>query len=177
MLKGTPNTSLTLKIKRYGSTEVIEKSLIREEITIPNVPYYSMIEDSVGYIRLSNFTKDAGKETRDALKQLLDLGAKAIILDLRGNPGGLLIESVNVTNLFVEQGQEIVSTKGRVKQWDNIYKTVNQPVDTNIHLVVLVNRISASASEIVAGALQDLDRAVIIGQKLLEKDWFRLQDL
>jgi carboxyl-terminal processing protease len=169
MLKGTPNTVLKVQIKRSGEKGILEKSLTRQKITIPNVPYYGLIAENTGYIRLSNFTKDAGKETKEALKSLKDAGATSIILDLRGNPGGLLIESVNVSNLFVGKDIEIVSTKGKVKQWDNVYKTTTLPVDTVIPLVVMVNRGSASASEIVAGALQDLDRAVIIGQRTFGK--------
>lgn len=168
-LKGTPNTSLKLMVKRIGTREPIEKTVIRQQISVPNVPYYSMVENGIGYIRLSGFTKDAGKETKDALLKLKEQGAKSIVLDLRGNPGGLLIESVNVSNLFVKKNQEIVSTRGKVKQWDNVYKTMTEPVDTTIPLVVLINRGSASASEIVAGALQDLDRAVIIGQRTFGK--------
>lgn len=169
MLKGQPNTTVKLRLKRIGEAGVFEKKLIREKIVIPNIPYFGVIKNDIGYIRLTNFTKDAGKESRDALKELLNAGARSIIVDLRGNPGGLLIEAVNVTNLFVRQGQEIVYTRGKVKQWDNIYKTLNQPVDTNIPVIILVNRSSASASEIVAGALQDLDRAVIIGQRTFGK--------
>ncbi len=169
MLKGTPKTTVRLELKRIGETGVIEKSLIREQISIPNVPYAGIVKEGIAYIRLSNFTKDAGKEAQAALKQMTDQGARSVILDLRGNPGGLLVESVNVTNLFVRKGLEIVSTRGRVKQWDMTYKTVNQPIDTSIPVVVLVNRASASASEIVAGALQDLDRAVVVGQKTFGK--------
>lgn len=169
LLKGTPNTSLNVIIKRIGTKGAIEKTLTRQKITIPNVPYFGIVGDKVGYIRLANFTKDAGKETREALLSLKESGAKSIILDLRGNPGGLLIESVNISNLFIPRNQEVVSTKGKVKQWDNVYKTTADPVDTSIPLVVLVNRGSASAAEIVAGALQDLDRAVIIGQRTFGK--------
>jgi carboxyl-terminal processing protease len=169
MLKGTPNTSLKLQLKRIGAKNIIEKNIIRELVTIPSIPYFGLLKDSIGYIRLSSFTKGADKEANDAVKQLLDKGAKSLIMDLRGNPGGLLVESVNITNLFVKKGQEIVSTRGKVKQWDNVYITVNPPVDTTIPIVVLVNRASASASEIVSGALQDLDRAVIIGQKTFGK--------
>ncbi len=169
MLKGQPNTSVKLKLKRIGEPGIIEKKLIREKITIPNIPFYGILKNEVGYIRLTNFTKDAEKEAKEALKELLNTGAKSIVVDLRGNPGGLLVEAVNVANLFIRQGQEIVFTRGRVKQWDNIYKTLNQPVDTTIPVVILVNRSSASASEIVAGALQDLDRAVIIGQRTFGK--------
>lgn len=169
LLKGTPNTDLTLQIKRIGSQQVIEKKLTRKKITIPNIPYSGFVADHIGYIRLTNFTKDAGIEAREALLKLKQEGATALILDLRGNPGGLLVESVNVSNLFVARSQEIVSTRGKVKQWDNVYKTTADPVDTAIPLVVLVNRGSASASEIVAGALQDLDRAVIVGQRTYGK--------
>jgi carboxyl-terminal processing protease len=169
MLKGSPNTTVKLNLKRWGDTKSIDVDLIREQITIPSIPYYGLIKDKIGYILLTGFTKNAGEETRNALKQLISEGAMSVIIDLRGNPGGLLIESVNVTNLFVEKDREIVSTRGRVKQWDAVYKTGNQPVDTTIPVVVLVNRSSASASEIVAGALQDLDRAVIVGQKTFGK--------
>jgi carboxyl-terminal processing protease len=128
------------------------------------------VDDHVGYIRLANFTTGAGQETKSALLELKkNPGLEAVVLDLRDNPGGLLIEAVDVSNLFVRQGQEIVSTKGRVKQWDQVYRTRFLPVDTTILVAVLVSRGSASASEIVAGALQDLDRAVIIGQRTYGK--------
>jgi carboxyl-terminal processing protease len=169
LLKGTPNTTLVVKIKRPGMKGELEKTLTRQKITIPNVPYYGFVADKIGYIRLTNFTKDAGLEARDALAKLKEQGAASVILDLRGNPGGLLVESVNVANLFIVKNQEIVSTRGKVKQWDNVYKTTADPVDLSIPLVVLVNRGSASASEIVAGALQDLDRAVIVGQRTYGK--------
>jgi carboxyl-terminal processing protease len=169
MLKGTPNTTLKLKIKRIGTPGILEKSLTRRKITIPNVPYYGFVSEKIGYIRLTNFTKDAGTETGDALKALKKQGATAVILDLRGNPGGLLVESVNVSNLFIPKGREIVNTRGKVKQWDNVYTTTEQPIDTLMPMAVLVNRGSASASEIVAGALQDLDRAVIVGQRTFGK--------
>ncbi len=169
LLKGTPNTTLKVTIKRLGTKGELEKSIVRQKISISNVPYYGMVDNGIGYMRLSGFTKDAGLEAREALTKLKESGAKAIILDLRGNPGGLLVESVNVANLFVPKNQEVVSTRGKVKQWDNVYKTSDDPVDISIPLVVLTNRGSASASEIVAGALQDLDRAVIIGQRTFGK--------
>lgn len=169
-LKGKPNTSLEMVIRRYSHPAPIRKSLIREKITINNVPYFGMLDDHVGYIRLANFTTGAGQETKAALLELKkNPGLEGIVLDLRDNPGGLLIEAVDVANLFVPQGQEIVSTKGRVKQWDQVYRTRFMPVDTSIHVAVLVSRGSASASEIVAGSLQDLDRAVIIGQRTYGK--------
>ena len=169
MLKGTPNTTLKLQIKRIGTPGILEKTLTRRKITIPNVPFYGFVSGKIAYISLTNFTKDAGNETANAMKELKKQGAAAVILDLRGNPGGLLMESVNVSNIFIGKGQEIVSTRGKVKQWDNVYTTNSSPVDTVMPMVVLVNRGSASASEIVAGALQDLDRAVIIGQRTFGK--------
>ena len=169
-LKGKPNTALELVIRRYNHPAPIKKSLVREKITINNVPYYSMLNDHIGYIRLANFTTGAGQETKSALLELKkNPGLEAVVLDLRDNPGGLLIEAVDVANIFIRQGQEIVSTRGRVKQWDQVYRSRFMPVDTSIHVAVLVSRGSASASEIVAGSLQDLDRAVIIGQRTFGK--------
>jgi carboxyl-terminal processing protease len=169
-LKGTPNTQVTLTLRRYGVPEPFDVSLTREKITISNVPYYGMLNDHIGYIRLSNFTTGAAQETKEALLNLKkNPSLNAVVLDIRGNPGGLLIEAVDVANIFVPQGREIVSTKGRVKQWDQQYNTRFMPVDTSIFLGVLVSRGSASASEIVAGSLQDLDRAVIIGQRTFGK--------
>ena len=170
LLKGLPDSECKILVKKAYSGKTEKITIIREEIKISNVPYYGIIKDNIGYIRLSGFTKGAGEETKIALVDLIkNQHATSIILDLRDNPGGLLIEAVNVANLFVDKGQEIVSTKGKVKQWDYIYKTENQPVDTTIPIAVLVSRISASASEIVTGALQDLDRAIIIGQRTFGK--------
>jgi|WetSurMetagenome_2_1015567.scaffolds.fasta_scaffold16731_2 carboxyl-terminal processing protease len=169
LLKGTPNTELKVTLKRMGYKGELEKTLVRQKITIPNVWYYGLVDNNIGYICLRNFTKDAAQETKDALISLKKQGAKSIILDLRGNPGGLLVESVNIANLFVPKNKEIVCTRGKAKQWDNIYKTMSEAVDTTIPLVVLVNRGTASASEIVAGALQDFDRAVIVGQRTFGK--------
>lgn len=170
LLKGEPGSEILLTIERPNENKLIKKNLKREKISLSNVPYYGMVSDEIGYIKLMNFTGDAHKEVRQALVELKEKsGAKALILDLRGNPGGLLIEAVDVVNLFINKGQEVVSTKGKMKQWDNVYKTRNQPYDTQIPLVVLVNRSSASSAEIVAGAMQDLDRAVIIGQRTYGK--------
>lgn len=169
-LKGLPNTNVELTLKRLGVPESFNKSLVRQKITIKNVPYYGLLNDKTGYIRLKNFTSGAAQEVKDAF---IDLRKKyninALVLDLRDNPGGLLIEAVDIAGLFVDLDQEIVSTKGRVKQWDFVYKTRHTPIDTSIHLAVIVSRGSASASEILAGALQDLDRAVIIGQRTYGK--------
>jgi carboxyl-terminal processing protease len=167
MLKGVPNTKVSIKVKRDGASQPLEFSVTREEIKIYNVPYYGMIDDKIGYIKLTGFTEDAGKEVKDALVNLKadHPGIEGVILDLRDNPGGLLREAINISNVFVNKGQDIVSTKGKVKEWDKTYKALNTPVDTDIPLVVLVSRGSASASEIVSGTIQDLDRGVIIGQR------------
>lgn len=174
LLKGQAGTNTTLLILRMqpdGTEKEMEVLVTREEIKIKNVPFYGMINNETGYIRLSNFTDDAGKEVHDALEDLKSKnpGIKGLVFDLRGNPGGLLAEAVNVSNVFVDKNQEIVSTKGKVKEWDKTFKTLNNAVDTQIPIAVLINRSSASASEIVAGSLQDLDRAVIVGQKSFGK--------
>ena len=169
-LKGTPGTELVLDIERYGVDKPFEVELIREKISIQNVPYYGMINPGVGYIRISNFTSGASLEVEDALKSLKrDQELNSLVLDFRSNPGGLLIEAVRICNLFVDKGELIVSTRGKMKQWDSDYSTTQQALDKEIPLVVLVNRGSASASEIVAGALQDLDRAVVVGQRTFGK--------
>lgn len=165
-LKGVPGTELNLVIQKPGEEEVRKLKIIREQIHISNVSYSGLIAPNTGYIRLSNFTLDAGNEVKEALLDLKkNYGIEKLILDLRGNPGGLLIEAVRVCNIFVDKGQLIVSTKGKVKQWDQEYYTTQEPVDTKIPMVVLINRGSASAAEIVAGALQDVDRAIIFGER------------
>ncbi len=170
ILKGQPGTEVKILIKRPGANENITKTLVREEIKVDNVPYYGMINENVGYIRLSNFTEKAGKNVRKAFEELKkDENLKALIFDLRGNPGGLLTEAVNVSNVFIDKGEEVVSTKGKIKDWDKQYKTLIMPVDLEIPLAVLTDRGSASASEIVSGVIQDLDRGVIIGQKSFGK--------
>lgn len=174
LLKGQAGTAVNLVILRMqpdGTEKQLDIQVVREDIKIKNVPYYGMINNETGYIRLSNFTDDAGKEVRDALEDLKakNPGLKGLVFDLRGNPGGLLIEAVNVANVFVEKNQDIVSTRGKVKEWDKTFKTLNGAVDPNIPITILVNRSSASASEIVAGSLQDLDRGVVIGQKSFGK--------
>lgn len=169
LLKGQPGTKVELKIRREGAGE-LTKTLIREEIHVKNVPYFGMVNEHTGYIRLQSFTNDAGKEVKDALVELKkNKELTSVILDVRGNPGGLLMESINIVNVFIPQGIEVVSTKGKIKESDRIYKTLNAPVDTEIPLVVLTNRSSASASEIVSGSIQDLDRGVIIGTRTFGK--------
>ena len=162
-LKGNPGTELSLTIERNGKEN--EYKLKREKIAVPPVPYYGMLDSKTGYIRFTNFTQNCIEDVRNALTELKTKNPEQIILDLRGNPGGLLTEAVEIVNLFVGPGNEVVSTKGKVKQFDESFKTTKTAVDEKIPLAVIINRGSASASEIVAGAIQDLDRGVIIGQR------------
>jgi len=167
LLKGANNTSVTVTYKRRGITA--NTSITREAVEVDAVPFYKMVNDQTGYIVLSKFNQKASEQTKSALIALKNKGAEQIILDLRGNPGGLLSEAINVVNLFVPQNELIVTTKSKVKKFNSEYKTKNQPIDTEIPLVVLVNGSSASASEIVSGSLQDLDRAVIVGARSFGK--------
>ena len=170
LLKGQPGTNLKLMLKRPGEEKLIEKNLLREEIKIKNVQYYGMADDGIAYVNLSNFTENAAQEVKKALTDLKEKNTiKGVVLDLRGNPGGLLIEAVFVSNLFINKGEVIVSTKGKVKEWDKVYTATNTAYDTETPVAVLVNSGSASASEIVAGAIQDLDRGVVIGQRTFGK--------
>ena len=162
-LKGNPGTEINVTIERNGKDS--DYSLKREKISMPPVPYYGMIDSKTGYIRFTNFTQNCIDDVKSALNDLKSKNAQQIILDLRGNPGGLLTEAVEIVNLFVPEGNEVVSTKGKVKQFDEDFKTTRQPVDEKMPLAIIINRGSASASEIVAGAVQDLDRGVIIGQR------------
>ncbi len=165
MLKGQAGTPIKLKIIHLGQTTPTEVNLKREEIKVKAVPYYSMLNAEVGYIKLTSFTDNCSGEVKEALLKLKEKNCKSLILDLRGNPGGLLHEAVNIVNLFIDKNNEVVSTKGKVKEWNKQYFSLYSPVDTQIPLVVLVDNNSASASEIVSGALQDLDRAVVLGQR------------
>ena len=170
ILKGPAKKVIKVKMQRPGEKKPFTLDIVREEIQIDPVTYYGMIDAKTGYVRLSSFTDGCAESVRDAVIDLRDKkGAKTLVLDLRSNPGGLLGEAVKVTNLFVNHGQEIVSTKGKVSQWDKTYRATEQPVDSVMPLIVLVNSGSASASEIVAGALQDLDRAVIMGNRTFGK--------
>ena len=169
-LKGSPKTEVKLLIKREGEDKPFEKILVREEIKVKPVPYFGMLDNKIGYIKLNSFTENCAKDVAEALKELKSKNnLSGIVLDLRGNPGGLLHEAVNISNIFVPRGQDIVSTKGRYKDADRSYKAVNEAVDTELPLAILVNSGSASASEIVSGSLQDLDRGVIIGQRTYGK--------
>jgi carboxyl-terminal processing protease len=169
LLKGQANTNVRLLVKRYGESQAKEIIIKRGVIKINNVPYYAMLNEEVGYIQLSDFTSGASQEVKNALKELKDKGAQSIVFDLRGNPGGLLNESVNISNLFINRDLEVVRTKGKIEEWNKSYKALNQPVDTDIPMVVLTNNRSASASEIVSGVLQDYDRAVLLGQRSFGK--------
>ena len=169
LLKSQINAQITLEIKRMNSPEVFQISLATEKIVIKNVPYAGLVKAGLGYIKLTDFTTNAGKEVSAALKELAQQGASKLILDLRGNPGGLLDEAINVSNIFIPKGAEIVSTKGKLEEWTKVYRTKSQPVDAEIPLVVLTDRRSASAAEIVAGVVQDYDRGVLVGRKTYGK--------
>jgi len=169
IMKGQSGSVVELTIVRFGVDLPLKISLERENITISQVPYYDIIEDHVGYVKLNEFTQNVGKEIKSAVAEMIKNGAESIVLDLRGNPGGLLIEAVNICNIFLPKGKEVVYTKGKVKDNNITYRTLNTPVDTEIPVTVLVNSGSASASEIVAGTLQDYDRAVIVGQRSFGK--------
>ncbi|MEB8346228.1 S41 family peptidase [Flavobacteriaceae bacterium KMM 6898] len=167
LLKGANNTSVEVTYNRQGQTNTT--TIVREAIEVDAVPYYKMVDAKTGYIVLAKFNQKASDQTKEALVNLKNEGAEKIILDLRGNPGGLLSEAIKVTNIFIPKGELVVTTKSKVKKFNREYHTKNQPVDETIPLVVLVNGRSASASEIVSGSLQDLDRAVIIGARSFGK--------
>ena len=167
LFRGAKNTKIEVKYIRQGKTNTTQ--IVLDEVAIKSVPFFGKIDDKTGYIVLAHFNQKASLETKEALEQLKKEGADRIILDLRGNPGGLLNEAVNICNLFVPKNEIIVTTKSKIEKHNNTYKTSKEPVDTEIPLVILVNGKSASASEIVSGALQDLDRAVIIGSRSFGK--------
>ena len=171
LLRGSPGTTLTLKVNRPLDNKTFDLAIVREDIDVHNVPYYGFVEDGIGYIILNQFTEDAGLNIGNAVKELkkLNPAMNGIILDLRGNPGGLLREAVNVSNVFIDKGEEVCSTLGKVKEWDKTFNTLNGAIDSKINLVVLTNSSSASASEIVAGTIQDYDRGVILGEKSFGK--------
>ncbi|MCU0440267.1 MAG: S41 family peptidase [Raineya sp.] len=169
LLKGQPDTEIELLIRHYGSTQTEKIKIKRERIKVDNIPFHGMVDEGVGYIYLSEFTQGAADGIRKSMEDLKSKGAKSIILDLRGNPGGLLNESVNICNLFLPRDLDIVFTKGKIAEWNKTYKSLRQPIDTDIPLVVLVNGRSASASEIVSGVIQDYDRGVLIGQRSFGK--------
>lgn len=170
ILKGTPGTEVKLLLQQPGDKNTVTKILTREEVQVNSVPYHGMLDNNIGYIRLTQFTENCGQDVADALKDLESKNQlKGVVFDLRGNPGGLLNEAVNVSNVFIDKMQKIVSTKGKVKEWDKEYYALNPAIDTKIPLAILTNSGSASASEIVTGVVQDYDRGVIIGQRTYGK--------
>ncbi len=169
VLKGAPGTKVKIKVKREGESSELERTLTREEIKIKDVPYFGMIDAKTGYIKLTGFTQSASSEVKAAFTDLKGKGMKQLVFDLRGNGGGLLTEAVNIVGVFVPKGTVIVKQKGRAPNTNYTYPTKDSPLDTEIPLVVLVDEGSASASEIVSGAIQDLDRGVVIGQRSFGK--------
>jgi carboxyl-terminal processing protease len=174
LMRGQIGTNVKLTVKRPGVSAPVALEFKRERVKVSNVPYFGMVSNEIGFVQLSDFTPDAGKEVKNAVIALKEKGAKGIILDLRGNPGGLLLEAVNICSIFLPKGNLVVSTKGKVEDANFIYETTAPPVDTEIPLAVLINRGSASASEIVAGTLQDYDRAIIVGEKSYGKGLVQL---
>lgn len=169
LLKGPASKPVKIKVQRYGIKKTFDVDVVREKISIPAVPYSGMIDQKTAYIALSSFTANCTQEVKKAFLELQVNKPEALVLDLRSNPGGLLEEAVSMVNLFVPKGEAIVSTKGKVKEWDKTYKSMVNPIDTTIKIAVLVNRNSASASEIVAGAIQDLDRGIVVGSRTFGK--------
>ena len=170
LLKGQPGTEVTLKIKRYGEEKPLTKILKREKVKIDNIPYYTVFDNGIAYLSLSGFTRDAAKEMKEKLVEMEKKHQlKGFILDLRGNGGGLMNEAVDIVNLFIPKGKAVVSMKGKAANANSMYPTTNEPVDLEIPLAILVDGNSASASEIVAGAIQDYDRGIVIGQRTFGK--------
>lgn len=168
-LKGQAGTEITVKIERPGVKKPFDVKLVRENIQISSVPYYGLLDNNVGYIILTGFTDKCAQDVKKAFLDLKSKGATSLILDLRGNGGGIMEEAIQIINFFVPKGEIVLSTKGKMKQWDRTYRTTLDPIDTTIPMAVMVDRGSASAAEIVSGALQDLDRAAIIGQRTFGK--------
>lgn len=173
-LKGQPGTTIEITIERPGQKKPMKVKVVREKIVIDPISYSSLLDDNVGYIKLTGFTDKSAMDMKKAFNDLKDKGAQSLIIDLRENGGGIMEEAVQIVNMFVPKGKTIVSTKGKLKQTDRIHKTTVEPIDTNIPLVVLIDESSASASEIVAGALQDMDRAVLVGNRTYGKGLVQL---
>lgn len=169
LLKGQISTRVQVKVKRFNTPKPINVSVTRERISVESVPFYGMVNNDIAYIRLTEFSSGAGSSVRAALVELKGLGAKKVILDLRGNPGGLLNEAIEVSNVFIPKGLEVVRTKGKIEEWNKTYTANKNPVDVNIPIAVLISNNSASASEIVAGVIQDYDRGVLVGQRSFGK--------
>jgi len=166
-LKGYPGTEVELTISRLGEAKNLKITLVRDEVEVSNVPYSGMLNSEVGYIALTTFTREAGAHVAKALQDLKteQPNLKGVVLDLRDNGGGLLAEAVNLCNVFIPKNELVVTTKGKVKDWDRSFKTLNPSIDEQVPLIVLINKGSASASEIVSGTIQDLDRGVLLGQR------------
>ncbi len=170
ILKGNPGTSLSMLIKRPGRKEEFDINFKREKIQIKSVPYYGMLSDDVGYIKMKSFTRNVSKEIKDAFFELKkDKNFTSLVFDLRGNPGGLLHEAIKTVELFIGKGQEILESRAKISEWTDTYKTLNSPLDKKIDIVFLVDGGSASASEIVSGVMQDFDRAVVLGRRTYGK--------
>ncbi len=166
IMRGFPGTEVELTIERPGESSPKKLKIVREEVEVPNVPYYGMVSEDIGYVTLTTFTREAGANVANAVKKLREdhPNIKGLIFDLRGNGGGLLNEAVNIANIFIPRNEVVVTTKGKVKDWDRSFKTMGNPVELDLPMAVLINKGSASASEIVSGVIQDLDRGVLIGQ-------------
>lgn len=168
-LKGQPGTTITVKVERPGEKKPQTFKIVREKIQLDAVPYYGLIAPTTGYINLTSFTEKSATHVKDAFLDLKKQGIQSLVFDLRNNGGGILEEAVQMVNMFVPRGKVIVSTKGKLKQLDRTYRTTLEPIDTDIPIVVLINKGSASASEIVAGSIQDLDRGILIGERTFGK--------
>ncbi|MEM6643804.1 MAG: S41 family peptidase [Bacteroidota bacterium] len=175
LMKGQSASEITLTIKRFGQKDVFDVKVKREKIAVDSVPYAGMVSEKIGYVRITSFTQNVGRSVGIKVLDLLEEGAESIILDLRGNPGGLLHEAVNVSNVFVEKGRKIVTQKGKVRANDWTYKTLNDPVNPDLPVVVLTDNGSASASEIVSGVMQDYDRGVLVGRKTFGKGLVQIE--
>lgn len=169
LLRGQTNSTVKLTIKRFGTSKPMDVTVGRDVVKVTNVPYYGMINDEVGYIDLKDFTATASREVRNAFQELKGKGMKKLVLDLRENPGGLLNMAIEISNVFIPKGEEIVSTKGKVEEWNKTYSAYNPALDTEMPIAVLTNNRSASAAEIVSGVIQDYDRGVLIGQRTYGK--------
>ena len=169
LLRGQVNTSFKLKVKRPGVKDPLEFTIVRRSIQMPTIPYYAMMDNQVGYINLNSFSGNPSKDFKKAFLDLKKQGITSLVIDIRDNGGGLLEQAVEIANYFLPRGKVIVTTKGKVKQASSTYKTLREPLDLDIPIAVLVNSGTASASEILSGALQDLDRAVIIGNRTFGK--------
>ncbi|GAB3694007.1 S41 family peptidase [Spirosoma flavus] len=169
LLKGQNNTAVKLTVQRYGQKAPLDLSVTRDVVKMTNVPYYGMITEDVGYIDLKDFTATASREVRTAFQELKGKGMKKLILDVRENPGGLLNMAIDISNIFIPKDSEVVTTKGKVTEWNKTYTALNPPLDLEMPMVVLTNNHSASAAEIVSGVIQDYDRGVLIGQRTYGK--------